>query len=37
MNIVTNIYRMPNGAEVDWDLLVAPDAVAIVALTTLKT
>ena len=33
MNVVTNIYRMPNGAEVDWDLLVAPDAVAVVALT----
>ncbi len=33
MNVVTNTYRMPNGAEVDWDLLVAPDAVAVVALT----
>jgi ADP-ribose pyrophosphatase len=33
MNVVTNIYRMPNGAEVDWDLLVAPDTVAVVALT----
>jgi ADP-ribose pyrophosphatase len=33
MNVVTNIYRMPNGAEVDWDLLVAPDAVAVFAVT----
>ena len=36
MKVVTNIYRMPDGAEVEWDLLVAPDAVAVVALTVLQ-
>ena len=31
--MVTSTYRMPDGAETDWDVMTAADAVAVVALT----
>ena len=33
IKVVTNTYRMPDGAEVDWDIMTTADAVAVVALT----
>ncbi len=33
LRVVTNTYRLPDGSEADWDLLVGPDAVAVLALT----
>ena len=35
MVVATKIFRMPNGVEIDWDVLVVPDVVATVALTEL--
>jgi len=34
ITVVTQTYRMPDGAEVDWDVMAARDAVAVLALTT---
>ncbi|MGO9853972.1 MAG: NUDIX hydrolase [Acidimicrobiales bacterium] len=33
IKVVTNTYRMPDGAEADWDIMAAVDAIAVVALT----
>jgi len=33
IKVVTSTYRMPDGAEADWDVMTAADAVAVVALT----
>ncbi len=33
IEVVTNTYRMPDGSEVDWDIMNAADAIAVVALT----
>ncbi len=33
ITVVTQTYRMPDGAEVDWDIMAARDAVAVLALT----
>ena len=31
--MVTSTYRMPDGAQAEWDVMTAADAVAVVALT----
>jgi ADP-ribose pyrophosphatase len=33
ITVVTQTYRMPDGTEVDWDIMAARDAVAVLALT----
>ena len=33
IEVVTKTYRMPDGAAVDWDIMAAHDAVAVVAVT----
>ncbi len=30
----TNTYRLPDGSEADWDLVVSPDGVGVLAVTT---
>lgn len=31
--VVTKSYQMPDGSQSDWDVIVADDAVAVVAVT----
>ena len=33
IEVVTKTYRMPDGVAVDWDIIAARDAVAVVAVT----
>ncbi len=33
LSVVTNTYRLPDGSVADWDILAAPDSVAVLALT----
>lgn len=33
IEVVTKTYRMPDGADVDWDVMTTRDAVAVVAVT----
>jgi ADP-ribose pyrophosphatase len=33
IEVVTKTYRMPDGVEVDWDIMAARDAIAVVAVT----
>ena len=33
LHVVVRRYRMPDGTEVDWDLLVTPPSVTVLALT----
>jgi ADP-ribose pyrophosphatase len=34
INVQTNLYRLPDGSQAEWDLIVGRDGVGIVALTT---
>jgi ADP-ribose pyrophosphatase len=33
VHVLTNQYRLPDGRDVEWDLLIGSDSVAVVALT----
>ncbi len=33
IDVITNTYRMPDGSETDWDIMVTRDSVAVVAVT----
>ena len=34
INVQTNIYRLPDGSDAEWDLIIGRDGVGVVALTT---
>ena len=34
VNVQTNTYRLPDGSEADWDVVVSPDGVGVLAVTT---